>query len=334
MSTQAALDSTFARQILEQVPAIIYVYDVREQTSVFQNRSFAEMLGYPASADATSGSEWRRYIHPQDAATFPEHRGRLKTIRPGEALSWHFRMRDAHGEWRHFATHDVLLHAEEVGSPRLIVGTAFDVTVQKRAEERKNILLAETRHRTRNFASVIEAIGRQSHAKDDAVSRAFLQRLMGRLRALLDAGDLVLASESRSGDLRAIVERTLAPFLDLTSPLISLVGPSIDLPEALAGSLALALHELATNAAKYGSLSEANGSLNVTWRIEHRADDQRTLHFEWKEQCARCISPPTHEGFGSRLIRYAAPRSSDGKVDLQFEADGLRCRMELLLPAK
>jgi two-component sensor histidine kinase len=332
LSITGKLDPWLARKVLEGAPAIIYVYDVKAERSIFQNRPLGELLGNPAPDGAEDQSEWHRYIHPDDGAAFPEHRARLKTIKAGETLSWQFRLRHADGAWRHFVSRDVLLSSDAEGAPWLIVGSTTDMSEQKSAEDRKTIVINEMRHRVRNFASVMEGIGRQSLPRGNVAVGQFFHTLMGRIRSLLDAGEMVITSDTRSADLRAVARTTLAPFASDVAAAISMDGPAIELPEVIAGSLALALHELATNAVKYGALSHQGGKIALSWRVEKAADGQSQLALEWKEHSRQPVAPPAREGFGSRLIRFAAPQKSDGTVELHFEPDGVRCRINRFLP--
>jgi two-component sensor histidine kinase len=333
LSITGKLDPWLARKVLEGAPAIIYVYDVKAERSIFQNRPLGELLGYPAPDEADSQSEWRRYIHPDDGVAFPEHRARLKAIKPDETLSWQFRLRHADGAWRHFVSRDVLLSSDAEGAPWLIVGSTTDMSEQKSAEDRKTIVLNEMRHRVRNFASVMEGIGRQSLPPGDMAVSQFFQTLMGRIRSLLDAGEIVITSDTRTADLRAVARTTLTPFTNDAASAITMDGPAIGLPEVIAGSLALALHELATNAVKYGALSHEGGKIALSWRVEKAEGGQSRLALEWKEHTRRPVTPPAREGFGSRLIRFAAPQKSDGTVELLFEPDGVRCRIDRILPS-
>ncbi len=324
------LGPAWSRRVLESAPAIIYVYDVKAERVTFQNRRLGELLGHPPSPDPQAASEWGRFMHPDDAAGWPAHRARLKSIGKDETLRRQIRMHHANGEWHHFTCHEILLSADGEGNPWLIVGNTTDITEQKLAEERKSVVLDEMRHRARNFAAVIDAIGRQSLPNGDNTTRQFFETLMGRLRSLLDAGELVLASDQRLADVRAVAELALAPFATLAMPVLSVTGPAVAVPETMAGSMALALHELATNAVKYGALSQPGGTISLSWQVE--GANPGYLALEWKERCTHPVSPPAREGFGTRLIRFAAPRRSTGTVNLDFELDGLRCRMRLVLP--
>jgi PAS domain S-box-containing protein len=322
------LGPQLAQAALEKSPSIIYIYDVQAEKSVFQNRRFSELLGH-APKDGHAENDWRRYIHDEDALAFSAYRERLKAIKPGEVLSWSFRMRNADGEWHHFAARDVLLESDEAGVPRLIVGNAADITEQKALEERKNLLLGEMRHRARNFAALMDALGRQSMPRHEPKVAEFFEGFMGRMRALLDTADAIFASDARTADLRAVAKTALAPFVNGRSQ-VMVDGPEIQLPESAAGNLALALHELATNATKYGALSRDTGLVAVSWNLVSE-DGRRTVTLEWREQGGPEVTPPSHEGYGSRVIRNAM-RGSNSQVTLDYLPQGVHCRIRFSLP--
>jgi PAS domain S-box-containing protein len=317
------LEAALARHVLETVPSIIYVYDVKLERNVFQNRRLSELLG-GAPSDAQAASEWTNYLHPDDAPRFPAHRKRLKAIRAGQALSWEFRLRHKDGDWRWFNTSDVLLEADRSGAPRLIVGSAADITEQKKIDEHKDVLLGEMRHRARNATTMIEAIGRQTLPRDQPEVEAYFKSYAARLRALFSAGEVVLSSSARLADMRALLESALEPFrVNGEKSRIELEGPAIEITEQVAGSLALAVHELATNASKYGALSGSNGSVSLKWDVS-----RGRIRLDWKEKNGPPVAKPSHEGFGTRVIRHVARRESGGAVDLAYNPDGVRCRFE------
>jgi PAS domain S-box-containing protein len=322
------LGPQLAQAALEKSPSVIYIYDVQAEKSIFQNRRFAELLGHPL--DGPAQNDWRRYIHDEDALAFPAHRERLKAIKPGQVLSWTFRMRHASGEWHHFASHDVLLDAGTDGAPRLIVGNAINVNEQKETEERKNLLLGEMRHRARNLVTLIDAIGRQSMPRGEPNVVAFFESFMGRMRALLDTADAVLSSEHRMAELRAVADTALAPFIDGKARRVNVAGPRVFVGENAAGNLALALHELATNATKYGALSKPEGSVALSWDVQ-ASGGKRTVALEWRERDGPQVAPPLREGYGSRVIKNAL-RGSDGDVALEFHPEGVHCRIKFALP--
>ena len=324
------LHPDLAQAALEKAPAIIYIYDLKAEKSVFQNRRFAELLGQPLDEETREDNDWRRYIHADDAMAFPAHRARMKAIQPGDVLTWTFRMRGADGEWHHFISRDCLLEAGEDGTPLLVVGTASNIDEQKAMEERKNLLIGEMRHRARNLMAMIDAIGRQSMPKNAPAVKDFFDTFMGRMRALLEAGDAVSRRGDRRADLRAVADAALAPFLGPVAR-VTVDGPDVFVPEHAAGGLALALYELATNAAKYGSLSVHGGSVALSWDIVQGGEECAVI-MEWAERDGPRVEPPSREGFGSRVIRNAlSGRGSE--VDLAFHPDGVVCRIRFAADA-
>jgi PAS domain S-box-containing protein len=321
------LGPQLAQAALEKSPSIIYIYDVQAERSVFQNRRFSELLGHPTN-DGHADNDWRRHIHDEDALAYPAYRERLKRIKSGEVLSWTFRMQDANGEWHHFAARDVLLESDEAGVPLLILGNAADITEQKALEERKNLLLGEMRHRARNFAALMDALGRQSMPRHQPKVAEFFEAFMGRIRALLDTADAIFASDARTADLGAVAKTALAPFV--SGHTVEVDGPEIQLPESAAGNIALTLHELATNATKYGALSRDTGSVALSWNLQSE-DGRYTVTLEWREQGGPPVVPPSHEGYGSRVIRNAM-RGSDSQVALDYVPEGLHCSIRFSLP--
>jgi PAS domain S-box-containing protein len=311
---------------IQAAPIVLYVYDVQRERSVFQNRSFAELLGHPPTEPVAN--DWRAHIHPDDEMKFPAHRERLKTIKPGESAFWEYRMRDAEGQWRWFLSRDNLLTHDDKGRPLLIVGSAFDISEQKTAEQHKELLADEMRHRAKNLASVVEAIGRLSRPKNQPAVDKFIDTFMGRLMTLLNTGSIVLSSAARTADLRDIVTSTLAPFLGEGLPQrIAVEGPAAVLSERTAASLALAIHELATNAVKYGALSTEAGSVVLRWKIAP-GDGANTFVMEWIESGGPPVAPPNSEGFGGMVIRQSVAREQKGRVALDYLTQGLACRFE------
>lgn len=326
-SASHPLDADLARRVLQAAPSIIYIYDVQEEHSVYQNRRFGELLGHP---EMPGTNEWKRFVHPEDAKRFPAHRERLKTIKPGETLTWECRMTDASGQWRWFLCSDVLLSSDADGAPKLVVGNASNITEQKKAEQHKDILAGEMRHRAKNLIPLIEGIGRLSRPKNQPEVDAFIDAYMGRLMAVLRTGDIVLSSTTRTAELSAVIETALSPFADDGAPeRIAISGPPVMLSERSAGGLALALHELATNALKYGALSVPQGRITLSWT--HHADG--TFAMDWIESGGPAVTPPQSEGFGGRVIRYSVAHEPQGRITLEYPAEGLRCRFAFALPA-
>jgi PAS domain S-box-containing protein len=203
---------------------------------------------------------------------------------------------------------------------------ARDISERRRAQERQDLLLGEMKHRTRNFGAIVDAIARQSRPKDAPEAAAVLDVFVGRLLALLSIGEIVVDSATRHAPLQLIFEGALRPFENPGQRTrISLSGPAIEVSEQTAGSLTLAVHELATNALKYGALKTDAGKISLTWSV----DDLGRVVIEWKERGGqRLTSEPTRSGFGSRVIKSAVSAEQNSNSTLRFDPEGLCCRFE------
>lgn len=193
-----------------------------------------------------------------------------------------------------------------------------DISERKRAQEQQALLIGEMKHRARNFGAIINALAKQSVPAGE--TNEGLDQFVGRLHALLSMGEIVVDAPDRSVPIAKIAQATLAPFLGPERP-STIMGPPLSVSEQTAGALALAFHELATNALKYGALKMPDGALELLWSLQ----DNRVV-IEWKERGAVSVREPTREGFGSRVIRNAVVREPDSSVAVLYEPDGLRCR--------
>jgi two-component system, chemotaxis family, CheB/CheR fusion protein len=209
---------------------------------------------------------------------------------------------------------------------------ARDITELRRVQKQQALLLGEMKHRIKNLLVVMDALGRSAIPKNETAVEAFFGEYMGRMRALLSAGEIVVSSSSRQADLREVAEITLHPFTDANNTLrISIEGPALLLSENTAGGLALAFHELATNALKYGALKTPDGRIEISWSVARAAPNEQMANIVWKEHLRHVVSEPTGRGFGTRLIKAAVTSEQKGKTSLQFEPDGLKCVFEFAI---
>jgi PAS domain S-box-containing protein len=209
---------------------------------------------------------------------------------------------------------------------------ARDITELQRARKQQALLLGEMKHRVKNLLVVMDALGRNAIPKSETAVEAFFVEFMGRMRALLSAGEIVVSSSSRQADLREVAEITLRPFTDTNNtPQISINGPALLLSENTAGGLALAFHELATNALKYGALKTPDGRIEIGWSVARAGSNEQMVNIVWKEHLCHVVSEPTGRGFGTRLIKAAVTSEQKGKTSLQFEPDGLKCVFEFAI---
>jgi two-component sensor histidine kinase len=211
------------------------------------------------------------------------------------------------------------------------LAASFDEMARKRrhAEEQQAILLSELNHRIKNSFAAVRSIAAQtlSHAADQ---EEFQRAFDGRLAALSRASTLLAGGSWQVTDLRSLVEATLEPFR--TDDNLRLRGPHVRLPSEATLTLGLVLHELATNAAKYGAFSMAEGRVEIVWAVQGEADALR-LVLDWTEHGGPPTGEPERRGFGRSLIERSVAYELEGSAELTFAPEGVRCHIEVPIAA-
>lgn len=187
------------------------------------------------------------------------------------------------------------------------------------AIERQELLAREVDHRARNALAVIQSIVSLTPVRS---AEQFAEAVKGRIRAMASAHTLLSDTRWRGADLLRLVNEELAPYRHIAP--VEVRGRAIDIMPTVAQSLALALHEMATNAAKYGALAEAGGGLKVSWRLT-----DTELEFDWDERAARPIRAPEKAGFGARVIQSSVEGQLSGRVEREWREDGLLMRLAI-----
>jgi PAS domain S-box-containing protein len=202
---------------------------------------------------------------------------------------------------------------------RLFVCVAQDVTERKAHEEQVHLLMREVNHRAKNMLSLVQAIARQTAAREP---ENFIGCFTERIQALAANQDLLVRNEWQGVDVEDLVRAQLAHFADLVGSRIAVRGPKVHLNAAAAQAIGLALHELATNAGKYGALSVDSGHVDVGWRA-----DGDIFAMSWTERDGPPVSQPERRGFGSTVIESMAKRTVGGEVQLDYAPSGMTWRL-------
>ena len=282
------------------------------------------------SFDDSLGFGWLDAVHPDDlAATM---RGWEEAQSTGHYYVEHRIRRVSDGEYRWHQT-----RAQPVGTAGVEsaewVGTSSDVHELRGLQERQKVLLAELQHRTRNLLAIVQAIGRQT-LRNSTTLPDFTTEFEGRLRALSRVQGLLSRSDHGPVDLRVLVDAELSAYADgSTANKVTLDGPPVLLPASSAQTMALAIHELATNAVKHGALKQPAGRLAVAWALEGGGTEERRLALDWRESGVEL--PPDagvtmRKGYGRELIERALPYQLGAKSSFAMGEDGVRC--QILLP--
>lgn len=199
--------------------------------------------------------------------------------------------------------------------------TAHDITARKDAERLKSILVNELHHRVKNVLATVTAIARQTLGRDKA-NHEEVEAFTSRLASLSRAQDLLVHADWQHADLKAVMQQALSPY---PVDAFQIGGPSVPLPPRAVVSLSLALHELATNAAKYGALSAPGGQVSISWQFEPLADNR--LRIVWEERGPE-VAPPRRRGFGSTLIERLLSAELKGETKFVYEKSGVICVIE------
>jgi two-component sensor histidine kinase/DNA-binding response OmpR family regulator len=207
-----------------------------------------------------------------------------------------------------------------------VSGVSIDISDRKEAEERQALLAREVDHRARNTLAVVQAIVRLTHA---STTPAYVAAVEGRIRALAQTHNLLSKSYWQGADLGQLVAEELAPYRTGSGGKVQASGPAVFLPPDTAQTVALALHELATNAAKYGALSSRSGEVTVSWKLE-----PGNLALKWSEAGGPPVKTPSSQGFGTKIINGSIKRQIGGKVAFDWRPQGLVCRLSLPYGAK
>ena len=260
----------------------------------------------------------------------------LQTLVPGSSFSALRQLLLERGTWsgelQHRTKAGRLLTVESnielvpMGDRRLVLESTRDVTDQKKWETRRQLLLSELGHRVSNTLAVVQSIARQT-LRTAATDKEFVDLFEGRLLALSRAHNLLVEARWERAEFGNLVRSQLAAYLTGDQQRLRFDGQYVILPPDLATPFGLVLHELATNAAKYGALSTATGQVLLSWSLD-LADRRRLLRVCWREVGGPPVSAPSNSGFGGSLIERSIPGAV---VRREFATEGLNCSIEVTL---
>ena len=297
--------------------------DLKTMTGHWSGTRF-ELFGLPRPPGDSAGvEEWLERIHPEDVDRVREALERCFT--EGDPFHAEYRIiRADTGEERWLESHGNRI-APASGKGWRAVGISFDITQRKEWERRQRLLVNELNHRVKNTLAIIQSIAHQSFRAgvDPLVARAGFE---SRLAALSAAHNLLTEQNWEAASLSQIVADALSAVAQPQR--ITIEGPDLALAPKTAVSLAMALHELGTNAVKYGALSNDSGTVAIRWST----GDGR-LRLEWREAGGPPVMPPARRGFGSRMIERGLAAELSGSVTIDFAQSGLVCTVDAPLPS-
>jgi two-component sensor histidine kinase/PAS domain-containing protein len=314
----------FAEKLIDSVRESLLVlgWDLRVH---FANQSF--YTRFAVTPEETEG----RLIYELGNGQWdiPELRLLLEEILPRENS---FDDYEVEHEFESIGRRVMLLNGRRLDHMNLVLLAIRDVTEQRKREFRQHTLLGELQHRVKNILSIVRALATQTRKRSRGLDD-FFSAYEARLGALARVQDLLVMSPSGTVNLRDIVRPELEAVGAEYGRNFTSEGPLVVLPPREAQTMAMTIHELTTNAAKYGALRSDNGQIEIRWRTDRRTD-RTYLTFEWRERGVRIDAVAPTRGFGTKVIERSFPHMLGGTAELIFNPDGVACRLEFPLPVR
>lgn len=274
------------------------------------------------SLEEMAGWGWRSVHHPDHVEAVVE---RFRAhIASGEDWEDTFPLRGAAGEWRWFLSRAVPIRDED-GHIICWFGTNTDITEMREAEQRIELLLQEVNHRSKNMLAIIQSLARRS----DSGNADFVERLEKRIAGIAANQDLLVRRAWSAIPVMEMVETQLRSLGESRSQVVC-TGPQISLSPGAAEALAMAIHEMGTNALKYGALSVHEGRVDIAWSAEGTGEEGR-FRMSWTESGGPSVAPPARQGFGTRIIIDVPRVKLDATIETAYETEGFRWNLECAL---
>jgi PAS domain S-box-containing protein len=287
---------------------------------------FAAAAGLAEETDELTCEEWRSHLLPDDLARFEALRNRVFAERRRE-LNMEYRIVGADGEARWVESRGLVSYDGD-GHPTRLVGVHIDITERKRAEDQQRRLVAELDHRVKNALATVQAVAAHTMQASSSMEH-FVAALDGRIRSMGSTHELLSHRRWLGIPLAELVERELVPYT--TGSNTEIGGPEVMLSAEAAQTIGMALHELATNAAKHGALSVPSGRVSIGWSLAPNGTANDRLVLEWRETGGPLVVPPSKSSYGMHVVRELIPYELGGTVDHVLAPEGARCRIEIPL---
>jgi PAS domain S-box-containing protein len=290
-----------------------FEWDVRTGISRRSNNA-AQILGFD-SREPFAASRFLQHVHPDDRAQFKAHVRGVNPETSSYALTFRFIRPDGQEVWLEETSR---AEFDAAGRFVLLKGLTRDITARKRAEERQDMLIAEFDHRVKNILARVAVVAMYTRQGSRSMDE-FIQTLDGRIQSMATAHSLLSQSRWTGAGLADLARHQLEPYT--TEANTTVQGPNVMLTAAATQAVAMVLHELVTNAAKYGALSSPNGRVSVQWEAP-----EGSLSVAWRETGGPPVAASAPQsGYGTSLIRDLIPHELGGKVDLVMAPEGVQC---------
>jgi len=299
-----------------------YGYDVSSDRMQVSN-GYAAIHGLPDGTAEIARNKNGLGVHPEDLVRMDTLRSQAFRERQGE-YNVEYPIFRSDGKVRWIESRNFISYHRD-GHPQRVVGVNIDVTERKELEEHKNLLMGELDHRVKNVLAMVSVIASRTLETSSSMAE-FVSAFNGRIKSLEMAHELLSRHRWQGVSLAELVHRELAPYV--TNSNTQIEGSDEVLTAEAGQAIAMVLHELATNAAKYGALSCNDGRVSVRWRQKRNGQTDSLVCINWEESGGPSVVHENRVGYGSSVIRELIPHELDGTVDLVYAFEGVRCNLE------
>jgi len=317
-------------QFAQASPDVLWIYDVGADRLEYVSPSFQDLFGLDPQEAMRDPQLWFATAHKDNPNAIA---AMIDACLAGEraAIEYSIVRKDGSERWIRDKAFDLPIYQGQ--KPR-IAGIARDITESKRAERQRELLIAELNHRVKNTLAIVQSIATHTH-HTAAAPIDFVKSFTSRLQALSRAHDILTQTHWKGASLRQVVDAAIGPFAGIGNApgRVTASGPEVWIAANTAVTLTLAFHELATNATKYGALSNDAGRIAINWKAQPKRAPTE-IHLTWQESGGPPVKPPTHRGFGSILMERVLAYDAEGATDLSFPSTGLEFRVRLPLSDK
>ncbi|MBQ0822141.1 PAS domain S-box protein [Microvirga sp. HBU67558] len=310
------------RLMADAVPQIIWITDA-EGNAEFFNRQWFLYTG-AVNGPTTAAQTALDFVHADDEAVTMQAYEEAR--RTGGVFEVEHRIRSKEGEYRWFLVRAEPYRDLRTGEIVRWFGVSIDIHGRRVAEEHQSLLINELNHRVKNTLATVQSVASQTLRNAESTDQA-KEALEARLFALSRAHDVLTRENWEGADLYDIVEQAVAPYSSRGEDRLHLAGSRVRVPPRTALALAMALQELATNAVKYGALSNETGAIRIAWSVQATRSEPR-LHLRWEERGGPAVRPPSRRGFGSRLIERSLSQDLGGTTRIEFPQTGVICTVD------
>lgn len=315
----------------------IFEWHMLDDQAIWENERMFEIFGRTPEDGTIGKTEFLDdVLHPGDRDAV--RKAISRALREDEILHVTVRIRRKDdGAWR---TIDMAGRFERDAPnrlPRRLIGVVADVTDRLRAEERQALLIRELHHRVKNTLATVQAIV-GSTARTASSIESFYEAFVGRIKSLAHTHSVLTEATWQTASLRNLLANELRPYAEAEAEggadgRVTFEGPDIELPSEMAVPVGMAIHELTTNAAKYGALSNRRGRVAVRWSLEP-GGKAGILHFAWRESEGPAVQAPRRQGFGTRLLQRVLTTQVQAEVTTDYAPDGFALTMVAPIPAR